>query len=290
MVAPSGPVDPSRLERGVRFLEGQGLVPVIGQHVLDRQDYLAGPDEARLEDLQAALDDEELGAIICARGGFGLTRIVDRLDLDPLLRSPRWVVGFSDATPLLLAAASRADVAPLYGPMAASNFVRDDFRRQTLQAFRIAVGLDEGELIVDRGAGTRFLGPEASVTAPVVGGCLSLLTASLATPIEIGTDGAILFWEDVGEELFRLDRLLTHLKSAGKLERLAGMIVGVGVAMKDRGRPVEDLTPFLEAWLGEVPFPVVTQFPCGHGEPLVSIPLHRLATIDPSNGRVVFHR
>ncbi|MFN7976089.1 MAG: LD-carboxypeptidase [Acidobacteriota bacterium] len=293
VVSPAGPVDREKLERGLARLEELSLRPRLGRHALDREGYLAGSDDARLSDLEEAIADPGTRAILFSRGGYGLTRIVDRVDLSPLLAAPKIVMGFSDITALHLALAAQADLASFYGPMVASNLGKEVPHARTMTALRIALGLDAGPLLpIDAGSGIRFTGAPARVTAPLAGGCLSLLVASLGTPFEVATAGAILFWEDVGEDLYRIDRMLTHLRLAGKLDDLAGMIAGVpiGITRERREGAVDDLTPFLESWLasslGRVSFPVVTQFPCSHGEPCVALPLGGLVTIDGAAQRV----
>lgn len=289
VVAGSGPVDRAKLERGLGLLTELGLEPVVGPHVLERSGYLAGRDDERRADLQLAIDDPSTVAVLFARGGYGLTRIVDGLVLDGLREHRKLVLGFSDITAFQLAASGAADVACVYGPMVASNLARRPPDERTLAALASIVGPgDARPLVLGGDHGLRVTGPTARVTAAVVGGCLSLLQASLGTPLEIGTRGGILFWEDVGEDLYRLDRMLTHMRLAGKLAGLAGMIVGVGVGITRERRQdrVDDLTEFLAEWLGEVDYPVVTQFPCGHGEPCVALPLGRLVTIDGGAGTV----
>lgn len=290
VVAPSGPVDPAKLERGTAWLSRAGLEVVPGRHLLARRGYLAGSDAERREDLQRAIDDPEIDAILFARGGYGLTRIVDALDLSPLLRRPKLVMGFSDITALQLALAARADLATVHGPMVASNLAREVPDASTLAWMDRIVGPGPAApVVLGEPDGLVFRGGRGRVTAPLVGGCLTLLSVTIGTPVEIATRGGILFWEDVGEDLYRLDRLLTHLRAAGKIAGLAGMIVGVpvGVTRERREGIVADLTDHVAEVLGDVPFPVVTQLPSGHGEPCASLPIGRLVTIDPEARTVV---
>lgn len=289
LVAPSGPVDPGKLDRGLAWLRGAGLEVVPGEHLLERRGYLAGSDEQRRADLQRAIDDPSVDAILFARGGYGLTRILGALDLSPLLTRPKLVMGFSDITALQLAIAARADLASIHGPMVASNLAREELNGSTIEWMARIVGPGEaGAVVLGERDGLVFRGGGERVTAPLVGGCLTLLSVTLGTPFEIATRGGVLFWEDVGEDLYRLDRLLTHLRMAGKLDGIAGMLVGVpvGVTRERREGIVDDLTEHVAAWLGEAPFPVVTQLPCGHGEPCASLPLGRLVTIDPGTRTV----
>lgn len=214
VVAPSGPVPEERLQAGLDVLRGWDLDPVAALHVLDRHgefDYLAGTDADRAADLQAAWCDPAVDAVICARGGYGVQRMVDLLDW-PAMRAagPKVLVGFSDITALHEAFATRLGLVTLHGPMAAGvDFLKNTRAQEHLKATLFApetvrtLASDGTALVPGRARGV------------TLGGCLALLAADLGTPhTRPSARGGLLCLEDVGEEPYRLDRYLTQLSRA----------------------------------------------------------------------------
>jgi len=287
VVAPSGAVDAGRLQIGVRVLESWGLRVELGHAVLERWAYLAGGDEERRADLQKMIDDPTVRAIFCARGGYGSQRIVPLLDLHRLALEPKAIVGYSDATSLLNAAVG-AGVVAVHGPMVADDIARGLSERA---AGRLrAVLMDEthlGEIEVP--AAVRL----GQATGPLVGGCLSVLAATLGTPWAPVTEGGILFLEDVGERPYRLDRLLTQLAQAGKLERVAGVVFGTMTTCPavDGVGPLEVVREFF----GDAPYPVGFGLPSGHdgspagadGHENLALPFGVRVTLDTRQGRLM---
>jgi muramoyltetrapeptide carboxypeptidase len=193
---------------------------LLGNAVLERQAYLAGGDEARRADLERMLDDPAVRAIFCARGGYGSQRLLPLLDRSMLARGPKPIVGYSDATALLNAAVSAGAVA-VHGPMVAQDMASGLTARSEAHLRR---------LLTDAGYLWEIEVPvcvrPGRAVGRLVGGCLSVVAATLGTSYEPDTDGAIVFLEDVRERPYRLDRLLTQLRHAGKLERIAGLVFG----------------------------------------------------------------
>lgn len=284
MVAPAGAVQEGRLERGVQVLERWGLRVMLGDGIRARQAYLAGADALRRADLQRMLDDSTVRGLFCARGGYGSQRIVPSLDLTPLARAPKPVVGYSDATALLAAVVARG-VTAVHGPMVATDLARglsarsEDHLRRLLSD---AGYLWEAEFtdVIRHGRAVGRL----------VGGCLSMIAALLGTPWALETDGAILFIEDVGERPYRIDRLLTHLRQAGVFERLAGLVFGTFMSC-----PVVDGVSALDvvrACCADLPFPVAFGLPAGHqgdgpGIENLALPLGVSVALDTMRGRLV---
>lgn len=255
VVAPAGVVDAERLQRGVCILEGWGLTVAIGDAVLAGRAYLAGPDELRLRDLQRAIDAPGIRAVFAARGGYGCQRIVPRLDLDPLRRSAKPVVGFSDVTALLTAVVE-AGVAAFHGPMVASDL--PDLAPESLEHLH--------RLLTD--PGYRFTADVPVAVRPgrargrLAGGCLSVLATLLGTPWAPDTAGSILFLEDVREPPYRLDRLLTQLRQAGVLDRLEGLVFGPMASCDGaNGSCALDVVREL---LADAPYPVGFGLAAGH--------------------------
>lgn len=287
VVAPGGPVDPARLETGLALLRSWGLEPRVMAHVLDRYGYLAGRDDDRLADLDAALTDESVRGVVCARGGYGCQRIVDRLDVEAVARDPKVVVGFSDVTALHLALGRRAGMASFHGPMAAWNWHRtpaasaDSLRRLVMDPEAT------GDLVGEPGPAVRTVAP-GSVEGVLVGGNLSLVCASVGTADQPDTRGRILLLEEVGEAPYRIDRMLRHLRRAGLLDGVAGAVVGesVGCDAAAAGRSFPSLADVLDEALGGLGVPVLYGLPLGHGHDQRTVPLGVPVRLDADAGRL----
>ncbi|WP_189936607.1 S66 peptidase family protein [Streptomyces sulfonofaciens] len=268
VVAPSGPVPADRLEAGLDVLRGWHLDPVVGSHVLAGHSafgYLAGTDAERAADLQRAWCDPSVEAVLCARGGYGAQRMVDLLDWDALRAAgPKVFLGFSDITALHEAFATRMGLATLHGPMVAgADFVKStraqDHLRVTLFAPRTALTVRRGRVLVPGRA-----------TGVTLGGCLSLLAAGLGTPdARPSARGGVLLLEDVGEEVYRLDRYLTQLLRAGWLDGVAAVVLG---SWEECG-PKDELAALLADRLGGLGVPVVADLGFGHCEDALTMPL-----------------
>ncbi|MFC3819214.1 S66 peptidase family protein [Planomonospora venezuelensis] len=273
VVAPCGPPDPVRLARGVQVLRGLGLKVVTGAHVLDRDRYLAGSDAARAADLQDAWCDPAVAAVLCARGGYGATRILDLVDWDAMRAAgPKTLAGSSDVTALHRAFAVELGVVTWFGPMPACATISDPggpeprtFEHLTAALFAEAPPV-AGDRVIARGGGD-------PVAAPITGGNLSLLAALCGTPYQMDARGRIVLLEDVCEAPYRIDRMLTQLLHAGSLDGAAGFALGSWV---ECGDPY----PVLEERLAPLGVPVIAGLPVGHGMPQFSLPLGALGAID----------
>jgi muramoyltetrapeptide carboxypeptidase len=283
VVAPSGAVDEERLSAGVRVLEGWGFGVVLGDAVLERRAYLAGTDEARHADLRRMIGDPSVRAMFCARGGYGSQRLMPHLDLAALRDHPKPIVGYSDATALLAAAVNIGTVG-VHGPMVATDLARG-LSEQTL-GWLWSLLTDPGFLWEAEVPRTIRLG---RARGRLVGGCLSVLAATLGTPWTFDPRGAILFLEDVHERPYRLDRLLTQLRQAGKLTGLAGLVFGTM-----GGCPtVDGVEPFdvAHACCVDLDCPVGFGVPSGHsagpGGDNLALPLGVEVELDTERGRLV---
>ncbi|MEE1803220.1 LD-carboxypeptidase [Streptomyces sp. NPDC101062] len=269
VVAPSGPVPADRLDAGLDILRGWDLDPVVAPHVLDvhPHGYLAGGDADRARDLQEAWCDPSVSAVFCARGGYGAQRMVDLLDWTAIRAAgPKVLVGYSDITALHEAFAVRAGLATLHGPMtAALTFLKDPATQESLRATLFApesvrtLGLDTARGLVP--------GRARGVT---LGGCVSLLAADIGTPYaRTSAAGGLLMIEDVGEEPYRLDRILTQLLRSRWLDGVAGIGLGSWAGCG----PYEDVRALLLDRLGGLGVPVVEELGFGHGDTALTVPL-----------------
>lgn len=282
VVSPAGPSEPARVARGVELLTGWGLEVVVAPEAYARHGYLGGTDAQRLDSLNRALRDPDIRAVLCTRGGYGVQRIVDALDHEAVRADPKLVVGFSDITALHLALWRAARLAGVHGPGVAWNDARtpaaaaDSLRAALMTTDPVVLHPDDG---VDTSA-VRV--PGAAVTGTLLGGNLTMLTSSLGTPDAPDLRGALLLVEDVGEEPYRVDRMLTHLLRAGALDGVAGVVVGDFVACQARRGPT--VVEVLAERLGTLGCPVLGGFPVGHGDGQRAVPLGVPATLDPAAG------
>jgi len=283
IAAPSGPVRREALARGMAYLRERGYRPVPGRHLEARHGYLAGSDAERLEDLNRLLADRDLRAIWLARGGYGSARIVEGIDLRPLAARPKALVGYSDATVLHSAVFLGLGLPTFYGPNVSE--LGDPAAFDEASLWRCLAGQDPGALEYSL-EGTKVVRP-GSASGLLLGGCLSLLASLIGTPLQLPTPGAILFWEEVNEEPFRIDRMLGQLRQARCLSKIRGMVVGqtAGCRAKDPRNELP-LAEIVERHLGGLGIPVVIGFPAGHGPGKMTLPLGRTARLDTETSRL----
>ncbi|MEU3744514.1 MULTISPECIES: LD-carboxypeptidase [Streptomyces] len=281
VVAPSGPVPEERLRAGLDILRSWDLDPVVAPHVLDTHPalgYLAGADRARARDLTEAWCDPSVSAVICARGGYGVQRMVDLVDW-PAVRAagPKAFVGYSDVTALHEAFAVRTGTATLHGPMvAAATFLADPRTQESLRAT-----LFEPDTVRTLGLETARPLVPGRARGITLGGCVSLLAADLATPhARPSARGGLLLLEDVGEEPYRLDRTLTQLLRSGWLDGVAGVALG---SWEECG-PYEDVRAVLLDRLGGLGVPVVEELGFGHSATALTVPLGVPGLLDAEAG------
>jgi muramoyltetrapeptide carboxypeptidase len=290
LVAPSGPLlERDDLSRAVELVEGLGYSARLAPNAGNVYGYLAGTDEQRLSDLNHALTAPDIDGVWCIRGGDGMNRIVDGIDFDGFARNPRPVIGFSDITVLLLALWTRTRVVSFHGPIARSpmpNFQRWHFDR-VLTSLGAAGTLGRPapapEVLVPAD-GRIFALRSGKARGTLLGGNLTLLQALVGTPYFPSLKGAILFLEDVNEDVYRIDRMLGHLKLAGQLKGLAG--VAIGRFTKLGGNKGLGLDVVLDHYFGHMGIPVAVGFPFGHIEDQWTLPIGVEAELDADAGEL----
>lgn len=283
VAALSGPVDPDRLELGLAALERLGFEPVPAANLRSRHGLFAGTDAERLAAFHDLAADPTVRAILFARGGHGVLRLLPGIDWDLLAAHPRAYMGYSDLTPFLLAVVARLGLVAFHGPMTAADLARGLSEREEASFLGALAGRWEGVVPV-----TGWL-REGVAEGPLVGGCLSLLTATLGTAWAPRVAGAILFWEDLGEPRYRLDRMLTHLHLSGSLPAIRGMVIG-HCRPTDRGSEEpsrSDWPAILREALRGFEGPVAEGLPAGHEAPNLTLPLGAAARLDPEAGGLV---
>ncbi|MFF0838064.1 MULTISPECIES: LD-carboxypeptidase [unclassified Streptomyces] len=280
VVAPSGPVAEERLQAGLDVLRGWDLDPVVAPHVLDRHGelgYLAGADADRAADLQHAWCDPAVDAVLCARGGYGAQRMADLLDWEAMRAAgPKVFVGFSDITVLHQAFATRLGLVTLHGPAAAGvDFIKNARAQEHLRATLFAP-----ETVLALAADRPALAP-GRARGVTLGGCLSMLAGDLGTPLaHPGAGGGLLLLEDVGEQPYRVDRLLTQLRRSGWLDGVAG--IGLG-SWHDCG-PYGEVRAVLADRLGGLGVPVLEEIGFGHCDGALTVPFGVTAELDADAG------
>ena len=246
-----------RIEEGVRHLEEYGLRVTLAENIAHRhRGYLAGTDDERLETFNHYLRSAEYDGFLFARGGYGLMRILDRIDYDAIASNPRPIIGFSDVTALHQAMAARAGVGGLHGPMVNLDF----FDRLSPDIERWFWSLLAGDAPVSWPFERSQVLCDGEGEGNLFGGCLSLTTALTATPYDFWIDDGIWFFEDVDEPVYRIDRMLTHLRLSGRLRAIRGVVIG---KLKGCGNEA-DLHAFLRDFFEPFAVPVVLDFPFGH--------------------------
>lgn len=285
VVSPASPIDAERLHKGLAVLDRQGYRTKVYPHVLDADHYLAGRDEDRAAELQAAMEDPDCQAVMTSRGGYGCARLLPHLDLDRMAQSGRMLLGFSDVTTLHLAL-NRRGLVTFHTPMALTlAYDRVPFVYDSL--FRLIQG--DPTLPADAPRAKTLVGGIAE--GVTTGGCLCLLTDSIGTPDALDTTGKILFIEDVDENPHRVDAMLTQLVNTGLAARAAGIVVGEMTGTDERADPTMGGRPWREIVrdrLAPLGIPTVIDFPFGHHKQMLSVPMGIRARLDADAGTLIY--
>jgi muramoyltetrapeptide carboxypeptidase len=263
IVCPSGFMPVEKASECIRVLYGEwGFQTKVGKTLGNEFNYFSGTDEERLTDFQQMLDDDEVKAILCARGGYGLSRIIDKIDFRKFKKQPKWIIGYSDVTLLHSHLYSNYYIASIHAPMAAAfndslgnnRFVQS--LHNVLEGKKIKYSCELHEF-----------NKKGEAIGELVGGNLTLLAHLVGTDSDIKTRGRILFLEDVGEYLYNIDRMMYQLKRSGKLSKLAGLIVGGFTDNKDTERPFgQTAYEIIRDVVKEYDYPVCYGFPVSHGK------------------------
>lgn len=260
IVSPAGKVNETFVLPAVEWLQKEGYKVELGKHVFAQHFQFAGTDKQRLEDLQIALDDPECEAIICSRGGYGTVRIIDQLDFTGFGNHPKWLVGFSDIT-ILHACFNNLKVAAIHGVMPRYFFDEDGKATENLKSL---MKLLTGEKVLYHFSNATK-NRSGKISAELIGGNLSIISSLQGTKYEIDTADKILFLEDIDEFLYHTDRMIYQLKLSGKLDNLAGLVLGDFTDMKDNESPFgKTAHEIIIDAVSEFDYPLAFGFPAGH--------------------------
>ncbi len=273
IVSVAGRVAKEKVQPAITLLESWGLNVVLGKHTFGSYHQFAGTDEERTSDLQKMLNNPGIRAVFSSRGGYGTIRLMDHLDFRCFRNNPKWLVGFSDITVLHAYINSVLDIESLHAAMPAT-FPENGIKSETTDSLRKA--LFEG--VLSYRIPGHSLNRPGKTKAPLVGGNLAVLCSLAGTSMDIDTKEKILFIEDIGEYLYRLDRMMHSLKAAGKLDHLKGLIIGGMTEMEDNEIPFGSTPAEIVAEIvKDYDFPVAYDFPAGHMEPNLALILGRQA-------------
>jgi muramoyltetrapeptide carboxypeptidase len=287
IVAPASPAHPRQLRTGIEFFESLGLRVVLGRYLNSGTGYLAAPDSDRAAELTEFLLSPDIDAVVCARGGYGVLRILPLLDFSALSRSTKPVVGYSDITALLIALYQRTGLVTFHGPMASSEFdpttagslIATLFQFESEHPTPAETQLsytDQTFLPVVEGIGEGRL----------LGGNLSVFCSLLGTPFEPDTRDCILFFEDVSEEPYKIDRMFMQLELAGKFDGVRGVILGAFTKQSprtiesDSGNTGQAIATIVAEHCAPRNIPVLANFPIGHVRSKVTLPIGVIARLD----------
>ena len=285
VIAPASPGDLELFRAGIRWLEEQGFRVELGKTVEQTLGYLAGTDADRAVDINGMFASPTINGIFCLRGGYGTMRLLDLLDYELIRNNPKIFVGYSDITALHLSIGQRTGLVTFHGPMVASDmgkglseYTGDSFFRAITIAKPLGTVTNPPEILPPV-----FIAP-GKAQGYLIGGNLSLIVSTLGTPYEIDTCGKILCLEEVGEAPYRIDRMLTQLLLAGKLQDAAGIVVAVcqGCDMDDP--PSLTLEEVLRDRLGDLHKPVLYNLHFGHTGEKATLPLGVMAVLDSEIG------
>lgn len=258
IISPSGYINKDFIFSTRDHLLSLGFTVSVYPSSLNRYYQFAGTDEERLADIQSALDDETVEAILCSRGGYGLIRIIDKLDFSKFIKNPKWVIGFSDITNLHLAI-NKLNIISIHSQMAKAIYEDPESKSVTLLMDTLVGNIPNYKVE------SHNLNIPGNSEAELIGGNLSIIYSLQGTKLEIETDNKILFIEDLNEYLYHLDRIMLNLKLSGKLKNLKGLIVGSFTDMLDNQNPFgKNAYEIIHEHIVEYGFPVCFDFPSGH--------------------------
>lgn len=289
IVAPASPLAKVELLRGIDKLQQMGFKVKYNDRIYRAEGYLAGRDIDRAKEINRYFTNPEIKAIFCARGGYGSLRLLDKLDAEAIKNHPKVFMGYSDITTLLLYLQAQCSLVVFHGPMIGPDFSHRypaQFQYHLLQLLGSPEPLGAiapaGIQVVHKGLANGIL----------TGGCLSLITFTIGTPWEINTDNKILFLEDIGEDPYRIDRMLSYLKLIGKFDKVQGLVFGrmAGCSRTKghgKGLPGKAIIAIIKDIFRDFSFPLIYNFPSGHGGNNHALPLGVQVTLDADRGRLI---
>ena len=260
IVCPAGFMEKTKVEVCIETLTKWGFKVVVGKTVGNQFNYFSGTDAERLSDLQTMLDDDSIKAILCGRGGYGISRIIDSIDFKKLKQHPKWIIGYSDVTLLHSHINKQLKVATIHSPMAAA-FNDEGYKNNYVTSLQKAIKGSKARYSCN----TNPFNKIGVASGELIGGNLAMIAHTLGTKSVYNTKDKILFIEDIGEYIYNIDRMFIQLKRSGLFKNLAALIIGGFTDLKDTtipfGKSVYDI---IHEHIAEYNFPICFNFPVGH--------------------------
>ena len=294
LVCTSSPILEEDIEKCKEVVKKLGFEPVLGESLFENiGGYMAGMPEIRVKDLHRAFSDNEVKGIFCVKGGFSASQLLDKLDYELIRNNPKVFVGYSDVTNLNIVFNQKCNLGTFHGPMVKSNMF-DDFNDFTKKSFLDVLDKKKGERWKFKNPMDEESGVEKEISllykknfenkkisGEIIGGNLSIIVTTLGTDYEIDTKGKILFIEEIEEEISRIDRMMTHLKYAGKFEDCNGVLFGNFSGCENTYGKNYELMDFLQGFFKDYEKPVIYGLESGHEKPdLVTIPLGAKCSVE----------
>jgi len=261
ITCPAGYMPREKAQTCIETIQQWGFEVMVGKTLGSKsKNYFSGNDETRLNELQAMLDDEGIKAILCGRGGYGISRIIDQIDFTRFKKNPKWIIGFSDITLLHAHINRNFKIATLHAPMAAA-FNNGENKNEFIDSLHKALVGKKAKYACKADAFNKL----GEAKGELIGGNLTLISHLIGTKSDINTKNKILFIEDIGELIYSTDRMLHQLKRSEKLTNLSGLIVGGFTDVKDTERPFgKNVKELIKDILQDYDYPVCFDFPVGH--------------------------
>lgn len=287
LIAPSSDANKKRVDKSIEYLKSLGFKVKIGDSCYSKYGYLAGKDDLRVKDIHNMFSDKEVDGIICIRGGYGVSRILDKIDYDIIKNNPKVFVGYSDITALHIAIHNECNLITFHGPMTVSNMEDglDDF---SLESFRNTLMNNDiiGRVNNPKGEKITTL-VKGKTQGKIIGGNLALISATIGTPYEIDIKDKILFIEEIGEEPFRIDRMIMQLKLSGKLDEVKGIVLGDFNKCEPEDPNDHNLMKVIEDLLVSLNKPMIFNIKSGHCSPIITLPLGAEVELNADEGELI---
>ncbi len=286
IVAPAGKITEKKITRAINIFSSWGFKVELGRNIFRRKNTFAGNDRQRRDDFQNAIDSEDIKAVICARGGYGTLRIINKIDFSRFSQNPKWIAGFSDITVIHSYLQKNIKCESIHSVMP-GNFPEHDVESVSLNSLKNILFGGKAEYTIK----SHSFSKPGNTEGVLIGGNLSVLYSLQGTGLEIDTNHKILFIEDVNEYLYHVDRMISNFKLSGKLDNLKGLIIGQMSRMKDS--PVafgESAYEILHRAVEEYNYPVIYNFPAGHTRQNMALILGRKIkmSVDAEKSKIVF--
>jgi len=272
IISPSYWIDENILKKTSKIFSDQNYKVVYGKSIYAKDGPFAGSPKIRADDIHSMFTDSSIDAILCARGGYGANKVIPLLDYELIKKNPKIFLGYSDITSYLISITQRSELVTFHGPMLSSykdGYVEYNFN----QMINILSGIEDAQIIAPKTMKPHIL-KAGNAVGPLWGGNLTLMINRLGTNDAFDTTNAILFLEDLNEYYYSFERMLIHLQKAGMLNNISGLIIGELINIKDEDISFSKSTDEIVMDIcGEMDFPIVTNFPCGHGSYQATLPI-----------------